>query len=154
MEKNENGYPINQSRARQNGVGNTQNGTSRNGAGNTQNDMRNGNLNGTGNAQNGTDHMHNNMGYMQNGTGNMNNGTQGDARGRTDTQGRTGNGCSGVGGTHTNGCGGDTVLDSFMPGYIYAPRQKFCMLYSARDALSHGTLFEELYKPMEVYGRE
>ncbi|MBO7196363.1 MAG: spore coat associated protein CotJA [Clostridia bacterium] len=38
--------------------------------------------------------------------------------------------------------------------YVYAPDQRFRMLYSANDALKHGTLFEELYKPMEVYGRE
>ena len=38
--------------------------------------------------------------------------------------------------------------------YVYAPTQAFRMLYSAKDALAHGTLFEELYKPMEVYGNE
>ena len=43
----------------------------------------------------------------------------------------------------------------FMPlAYLYVPMQKFRMLYSAKDALSHGTLFEELYKPREVYGHE
>jgi hypothetical protein len=40
------------------------------------------------------------------------------------------------------------------PAYVYAPSQKFCMLFSDDDALWHGTLFEQLYKPMEVYGRE
>ena len=56
-----------------------------------------------------------------------------------------------------NGCaqGNDTsCLDNMMPGYVYAPMQKFCMLYSAEDALRHGTLFEQLYKPLGVYGRE
>lgn len=38
--------------------------------------------------------------------------------------------------------------------YVCAPSQKFRLLYSASDALSHGTLFEELYKPMGVYGNE
>ena len=51
-------------------------------------------------------------------------------------------------------CGGNTAVDSLPPAYVYAPSQKFCMLYSDTDALSKGTLFEQLYKPMEVYGRE
>lgn len=52
-------------------------------------------------------------------------------------------------------CGGrGDCLDDMPLAYVYAPNQKFCMLYSADDALSHGTLFEDLYKPMEVYGRE
>ena len=38
--------------------------------------------------------------------------------------------------------------------YVYAPTQKFCMLYSAEQALKHGTLFENLYKPLGVYGNE
>lgn len=45
-------------------------------------------------------------------------------------------------------------VDSLPLAYVYAPSQRFCMLYSAEDALSHGTLFEALYKPKEVYGRE
>ena len=45
-------------------------------------------------------------------------------------------------------------LDSMTLAYVYAPKQRFCMLYSSSDALNHGTLFEQLYKPMEVYGRE
>ncbi len=45
-------------------------------------------------------------------------------------------------------------IDARPLAYVYAPSQRFCMLYSAEDALSHGTLFEALYKPMEVYGRE
>lgn len=32
---------------------------------------------------------------------------------------------------------------------VYAPKQAFRMLYSEADALRHGTLFEELYKPLE-----
>ncbi len=45
-------------------------------------------------------------------------------------------------------------INSWPLAYVYAPSQRFCMLYSAEEALKHGTLFEELYKPMEVYGRE
>ena len=57
--------------------------------------------------------------------------------------------------TEAGMCGGTGDCRDNMPlGYVYAPDQKFCMLYSAKDALAHGTLFEELYKPMEVYGRE
>ena len=44
--------------------------------------------------------------------------------------------------------------DDIPIAYVYAPIQKFCMLYSAPEALKHGTLFENLYKPMGVYGRE
>lgn len=52
-------------------------------------------------------------------------------------------------------CGeGASELDSMPLAYVYAPNQRFCMLYSASDALDRGTLFEQLYKPMEVYGRE
>ena len=51
-------------------------------------------------------------------------------------------------------CGGNTAVDALPPAYVYAPSQKFCMLYSDADALAKGTLFEQLYKPMEVYGRE
>jgi len=32
---------------------------------------------------------------------------------------------------------------------VYSPYQCWRMLYSEMDALSHGTLFEELYKPLE-----
>ena len=38
--------------------------------------------------------------------------------------------------------------------YAYVPIQRWRMLYPEDDALSRGTLFEELYKPMEVYGNE
>ena len=153
MEKNENGYPINQSRNRQSQTGSNSDGMTR---GNMQNGTGNasGARGGCGNVQGGTDTRRGNgYGNMQNGTGNAlgERGGCGNVQGGTDT--RRGNGCRGMNG-NMEGCGGNTVLDGFMPGYIYAPRQKFCMLYSTRDALSHGTLFEELYKPMEVYGRE
>lgn len=48
----------------------------------------------------------------------------------------------------------ESCLNDRPLAYVYAPNQRFRMLYSASDALDHGTLFEELYKPMEVYGRE
>ena len=68
--------------------------------------------------------------------------------------GNGGNGnVGGVGTNHT--CGGEgSCLDERPLAYVYAPNQFFRMLYSANDALRHGTLFEELYKPKEVYGRE
>lgn len=34
-------------------------------------------------------------------------------------------------------------------GMVYSPYQCWRMLYTAEDALKHGTLFEELYKPLE-----
>ena len=51
-------------------------------------------------------------------------------------------------------CSGNGCVDQLEPAYVYAPNQKFCMLFSNDDALWHGTLFEQLYKPMEVYGRD
>ena len=39
-------------------------------------------------------------------------------------------------------------------GYAYVPIQSFRMLYPVDKALVSGTLFEELDKPMEVYGNE
>ena len=51
-------------------------------------------------------------------------------------------------------CGGGGCLGEMPLAYVYAPNQTFRMLYTANDAMKHGTLFEELYKPMEVYGRE
>ena len=72
--------------------------------------------------------------------------------------GGCGNGCGNgsVGGvTDNHTCGGNgSCLDNMPLAYVYAPDQMFRMLYTANDALKHGTLFEELYKPMEVYGRE
>ena len=38
--------------------------------------------------------------------------------------------------------------------YAYVPIQRWRMLYQTEQALAHGTLFEELYKPMEVYGND
>lgn len=71
--------------------------------------------------------------------------------------GNNGNGNNGtVGGAQGNhNCGGDgSCLDNMPLAYVYAPDQVFRLLFTANDALKNGTLFEELYKPMEVYGRE
>ena len=38
--------------------------------------------------------------------------------------------------------------------YAYVPIQRWRLLYPTDKALGMGTLFEELYKPMEVYGHE
>ena len=68
--------------------------------------------------------------------------------------------CSGGQGGGANGidmgCGpimgadlGDRPL-----AYAYVPIQRWQMLYPADGALAHGTLFEELYKPLGVYGNE
>ncbi len=48
----------------------------------------------------------------------------------------------------------DAALGDKPLAYAYVPIQSWRMLYSPSDALAHGTLFEELYKPKEVYGRE
>ena len=48
----------------------------------------------------------------------------------------------------------DEKCDEVPLAYVYAPVQKFCMLYSNSEALKHGTLFENLYKPLGVYGVE
>ena len=48
----------------------------------------------------------------------------------------------------------DDALDSLPLGYSYTPMQRWRLMYRPEEALSRGTLFEELYKPMEVYGRE
>ena len=88
--------------------------------------------------------------------------TGGNGAGNGTGNGSCQNGCGGTvggvtggnGGNH-NGCGGrGDCLDMKHLAYVYAPDQRFRMLYSAKDALSHGTLFEELYKPMGVYGNE
>ena len=63
--------------------------------------------------------------------------------------------CQG-GGQGSNGAiGFDCQGDESSPlGYATFPIQSFRLLYSAEEALKHGTLFEELYKPKEVYGNE
>lgn len=48
----------------------------------------------------------------------------------------------------------DTCLDSLPLAYAYVPWQKWQMLYKPQDALMAGTMFEELDKPLGVYGNE
>ena len=74
---------------------------------------------------------------------------------RDDTQSRQKEGCSKNNGSapDDNGYPAGTC-DEVPLAYVYAPTQKFCMLYSASEALNHGTLFENLYKPLGVYGNE
>ncbi len=50
--------------------------------------------------------------------------------------------------------GDEATLHGMRIGYAYVPIQRFRMLYSPEDALKHGTLFEELYMPLGVYGNE
>ena len=49
----------------------------------------------------------------------------------------------------------DTAALFGMPlGYAYVPIQRWQMMYAPEEALAKGTLFEELYKPLGVYGNE
>ncbi len=50
--------------------------------------------------------------------------------------------------------GMDICSDSLPLAYAYVPWQKWRLLYSPSDALKNGTLFEELNKPLGVYGNE
>jgi len=45
-------------------------------------------------------------------------------------------------------------LDNFPLAYAYVPMQKLGKVYTEPEALSKGTLFPELYKPLGVYGNE
>ena len=55
----------------------------------------------------------------------------------------------------SDSCGSDNLcMQDLRLGYAYVPIQRWQRLYSTDDALGHGTMFEELYKPMEVYGNE
>ena len=50
--------------------------------------------------------------------------------------------------------GNEATLFDKPLAYAYVPIERWRMLYPVSEALNRGTLFEELYKPMEVYGRE
>ena len=54
------------------------------------------------------------------------------------------------------GCPGmkDACLADLPLAYAYVPWQKWRGLYAPADALGRGTLFEELDKPLGVYGNE
>ena len=136
MEKNENGYPINTCR----GLG---------GAGTNASDVgdRCGSC-----AKRTTSTPTFCSGGNGGANGNGNGGANGNGNGAL---GGNSNGNSGANGNMNHSCGGrGDCLDLLPLAYVYAPDQPFRMLYTAEDALGHGTLFEELYKPMEVYGRE
>ncbi len=114
------------------------------------------NLNGTENG-NGTTMPRTNNGNS--GTMPRTNNGNGCAMPRTNN----GNGCgcrgeSGGGMPRTgvsDACENGTTRPHFASGSVqlasvYAPMQKWQMLFTPDKALSHGTLFEELYKPLEV----
>ncbi len=48
----------------------------------------------------------------------------------------------------------DATLHDKPIGYAYVPMQRWRMLYSPEEGLKRGTIFEELDKPVEVYGNE
>ncbi len=50
--------------------------------------------------------------------------------------------------------GAEATLHGMPVGYAYVPIQHFRMMFPVEDALKHGTLFEELYLPLGVYGNE
>ena len=56
---------------------------------------------------------------------------------------------------HENGMSGstDSPCGCFPSlAMVYSPNQTFSQLYSVEDAIAHGTLFSELYKPWMVGG--
>ncbi len=154
MEKNENGYP--QGRTAPEGGRNGTNGRTetptdhinKNGVGDGSGNMNGTNGNGSMNGRDGG-----NMNGSNNGNGAQNGRMNGGMNDNRKTSPRSGDTMPH---SMNNGCGdmSDDCLDGRPLAYVYAPNQRFCMLYSASDALDHGTLFEALYKPMEVYGRE
>ena len=69
----------------------------------------------------------------------------------SDNPGTNGNA---VGGVNENGdsLGGDGAgCATRQLAMVYSPYQCWRMLYSPDEALKHGCLFEELYKPLEEY---
>ena len=46
----------------------------------------------------------------------------------------------------------DLSLDERQLAMVYAPSQKFAMLYASEDALLRGTLYEQLDKPLIIGG--
>lgn len=64
---------------------------------------------------------------------------------------RTQDGCRNP---QNGGTGMDVMGDSLPLAYAYVPWQSWRMLYEPHTALKNGTLFEELNKPLGVYGNE
>ena len=58
------------------------------------------------------------------------------------------NGQSGGCGCQMNGGCSCTELKGRQLAMVYSPSQAWQMLYTPSEALKHGTLFEELYKPV------
>ena len=48
-----------------------------------------------------------------------------------------------------NGLSGVFPSENRQLAMVYSPEQSWRMLYSPDEALNHGTIFEELYKPLE-----
>ncbi len=65
---------------------------------------------------------------------------------------------------NTNGYATRSLPESALPGVVpkmnsevqlamvYTPYQWFTKMYTPKDGLKHGTIFEELYKPLEISG--
>ena len=59
-----------------------------------------------------------------------------------------------ISGRGEGGCVGQSSSTPPSLAMVYSPEQSWRMIYTPEDALSHGTLFEELYKPLEdCYGK-
>ncbi len=96
-------------------------------------------------------------------TGRVRSGTNG-TNGTNGSNGMNGNGTdignmgdTGVGfgcGPQSDGVGCVDCLDTKPLAYSYNPIQRWQMLYTVDKALGRGTLFEDLDKPMGVYGNE
>ena len=56
--------------------------------------------------------------------------------------------CRGEYNENMNDAGEKSCLQGKPLAMVYSPSQEFRMMYSPMEALNHGTLFEELYKPL------
>ena len=76
-----------------------------------------------------------------------------DCTGSLNDSGGGNNGQGGCGPENKKGVCSD-CLDTKPLAYPYIPIQRWQMLYTVDNALGRGTLFEELDKPLGVYGNE
>ena len=44
---------------------------------------------------------------------------------------------------------GSMMIEARQLAMVYSPKNEWRMIYTPSDALRHGTLFEELYKPLD-----